>query len=272
MRARKWIPLLAVAGLVYAVGCDEQPISPDGQSVRGAPGTPSFTVLTDTPGEPVRGAVYTSNEDRTIVNANQYDTKPEVYFNGGPSDPDNPKDAALLKPPDPSTLEIWYWIYQVTSPSGQALLSEDPWYCRVVMVRNGRFYRVPTTAQVATYFGLTAGTWGRFYLNGNKWAFDDGGDCKHDIGGPFSEGEDEENVSVQLYPYQDTPNNGGVYKPWATPGVDFQCLADLPVPGDFVNKTIGNAGYPNGEDCDTNHGFVSAQSKTDNYKVLEDAQ
>lgn len=269
MRTTKWLPLLAVAGLTWA-GCDEQPISPDQPA--SSPGTPSFAIGDDTAGEPVRGAVYTSTRDRGIVNANQYDSKPDVYFNGGPSDPINPKDAALLEPPEPYGGETWFWIYQVTNPSGSELLSEDPWYCRVVAVRNGRFYEVPSTAEVADYFGIPDGDWGRFYLDGNKWAFAAGEDCSHDFGGPFSEGSPEENVSVQLYPYLDTPNNGGVYKAWATPGVDFLCLGEVPDPADFVDKTTGNAGYPNGEGCDTNHGFVSAQSKTDNYKVLEDVQ
>jgi hypothetical protein len=271
MRSTKWLPLLAVAGLAWA-GCDEQPISPESDSVQ-APGTPSFAfgIGDDTAGEPVRGAVYTSTENREIVNANQYDTKPEVYFNGGPSDPDHPKDAALLEPPEPYGGETWFWVYQVTNPSGSDLLSEDPWYCRVVAVRNGRFYRVPSTSEVAAYFGLAAGTWGKFTYT-NKWAFTAGADCSHDYGGPFNAGSPEENVSVQLYPYSDTPNNGGVYKAWATPGVDFQCKASVPDPATYVNKTIGNAGYPNGEGCATNHGFVHSQSKTDNYKVKEDVQ
>ena len=244
----------------------------------GEPATPSFAIGDDTAGESVSGAVYTSTETRDIVNANQYDTKPEVYFNGGPSDPDNPKDAALLHPPEPYSGVSWYWIYQVTSPNGAALLSEDPWYCRVVEVRNGRFYRVPTTAEVVSYFGLTPSAvtvWSLGGSGGNKWQYTtvaDGGDCSHHFGGPFSAGDAEENVSVQLYPYQDTPNNGGVYKAWATPGVDFQCIGYLPTIADFDGRSVGSAGYPNGEDCAGNHGFVNAQSKTDNYKVDEDVQ
>ena len=130
MRIPKWLPAIAAAGLLWA-GCDEQPVSPEAPSVR-SPSTPNFAIGDDTAGESVSGAVYTSTETRDIVNANQYDTKPEVYFNGGPSDPDNPKDAALLHPPEPYSGVSWYWVYQVTSPNGAALLSEDPWYCRVV--------------------------------------------------------------------------------------------------------------------------------------------
>jgi hypothetical protein len=271
MRVRKWLPILAVAGFVWA-SCDEQPVSPTGTTVSPA-STPSFAIGDDTEGESVSGAVYTSTRNREIVNANQYDSKEEVYFNGGPSDPDNPKDAALLQPPDAESGDVWFWIYQVTDPSGAELLSEDPWYCRVVAVRNGRFYRVPSTSEVVTYFGLNASDVTVWYLGGsggNKWQYTtvaDGGDCAHDYGGPFSPGTDDENVSVQLFPYQDTPNGGGVYKAWATPGVDFQCLDYLPTIADFENMTVGNAGYPNGEDCATNHGIRNSQSKTDNYKV-----
>ena len=53
---------------------------------------------------------------------------------------------------------------------------------------------------------------------------------------------------MQLFPYHDTPNNGGVYKVWVTPTTSLDCNA----PG---NK----------------HCFVPSQSKTDNYKVREDA-
>lgn len=276
MRMPKWLPTLAVAGLVWS-GCDQQPISPEEPSVR-SPSTPVFAIGDDTAGESVSGAVYTSTEDRTIVNANQYDTKPEVFFNGGPSDPDNPKDAALLQPPDAESMAEWFWIFQVTNPSASDLLSEDPWYCRVVAVKNGRFHRVPTTAEVVSYFNLDATAVTVWYLGGsggNKWQYAtvaDGGDCAHYFGGPFNQGTDEENVAVQLYPYLDTPNNGGVYKAWATPGVDYQCLGFLPDISTFDGKSVGSVGYPNGEDCNTNHGFVSAQSKTDNYKVKEDVQ
>ena len=57
------------------------------------------------------------------------------------------------------------------------------------------------------------------------------------------DGEDG-GITVQLFPYDDTPNNGGVYKVWLTPTNLLDCTA----PG---NK----------------HCFVPRFSKTDNYKV-----
>jgi cysteine-rich repeat protein len=51
-------------------------------------------------------------------------------------------------------------------------------------------------------------------------------------------------ITVQLFPYDDTPNNGDEYKVWVTLIEDF----DLDAP----NNT---------------HGFVNADSKTDNFKA-----
>ena len=67
------------------------------------------------------------------------------------------------------------------------------------------------------------------------------GGCAHATG---TDGEDG-GITVQLFPYDDTPNNGGVYKVWLTP--DRRCWT-APRPG---NK----------------HCFVPRFSKTDNYKV-----
>jgi hypothetical protein len=70
--------------------------------------------------------------------------------------------------------------------------------------------------------------------------------------------------TVQLFPYKDTPNNGGVYKAWITRVDDFLLgCQDLGKPGvtgldlvDCGSKTGGNA-----------HGFIPSHSKTDNFKV-----
>ncbi len=66
------------------------------------------------------------------------------------------------------------------------------------------------------------------------------GACAHATG---IDGEDL-GITVQLFPFADTPNNGGVYKVWVTPTTDLDCDA----PG---NK----------------HCFVPHHSKTDNFKV-----
>src|SRR5207237_1293061 len=58
-------------------------------------------------------------------------------------------------------------------------------------------------------------------------------------------------ITVQLMPFDDTPNRGGVYKVWATPIENYAC--------DLSTDTV---------DCtDGTHGFIHAFSKTDNFKV-----
>ena len=81
--------------------------------------------------------------------------------------------------------------------------------------------------------------------------------CEHLTGFDIDYGA----TTVQLMPYADTPNNGGVYKVWVT---EF---------GDFITG-CAEFGVPNGldiVDCGqrggNRHGFVPAHSKTDNYKV-----
>ena len=118
-------------------------------------------------------------------------------------------------PDDAAGLPDGTYSFQVTDPSGKTLLSTDPVECRQFTVVGGVIQDVV-----------------------------DSGDCEHATG---TDGEDG-GATVQLYPYDDTPNNGGVYKVWVTPTTSLDCDA----PG---NK----------------HCFVPAQSKTDNFKVLEDA-
>ena len=67
-------------------------------------------------------------------------------------------------------------------------------------------------------------------------------------------------ITVQLYPYDDTPNPGGVYKVWVTQVADYANTND-----GLVKKTDP----VNGENYQpaNYHGFIPAKSKTDNYKV-----
>jgi len=68
------------------------------------------------------------------------------------------------------------------------------------------------------------------------------GGCGHVTG---VDGEDD-GITVQLFPFNDTPNNGGVYKVWVSPTE----LLDCDAPG---NK----------------HCFVPRYSKTDNFKIRD---
>jgi hypothetical protein len=146
----------------------------------------------------------------------------EVNFNIYPS-----KDAVYLDggpgPGAPQTaagLDDGTYVFQVTDPSGKTLLSTDPVACRQFTVTNGIITSVAPS-----------------------------GGCAHVTGLDVDHGA----LTVQLMPYNDTPNPGGEYKVWATMVTDYACYPDL-------SKV----------DCSargSKHGFIPADSKTDNFKV-----
>jgi hypothetical protein len=157
----------------------------------------------------------------------------EVNLNHFPS-----KEAVYLDggpgpgaPQDAAGLDDGTYVFQVTDPSGKTLLSTDAAKCRQFAVSGGVI-----TAVVVT---------GCEHVTGN------------DIDHPPAK-------TVQLFPYKDTPNPGGVYKVWVTRVEDFLLgCQELGKPGvtgldlvDCGEKTGGNA-----------HGFIPAHSKTDNFKV-----
>lgn len=80
--------------------------------------------------------------------------------------------------------------------------------------------------------------------------------CEHAQGVDVDHGA----ITVQLFPYDDTPNRGGVYKVWVTRTEDYIGDPDL-VPDN--PKSVNGEGWEPGNF----HGFVPSQSKTDNYKV-----
>ena len=133
-------------------------------------------------------------------------------------------------PQDAAGLDDGTYVFQVTDPSGKVLLSTDPAECRQFTVEDGI---ITSTAPSS---------------------------CPHVTGLDIDHGA----LTVQLFPYDDTPNNGGVYKVWVTFTEDFLAgCAELGEPNglavvDCGPKTGGNA-----------HGFVPAHSKTDNFKVGE---
>lgn len=166
------------------------------------------------------GAIFTTVEDGSFVNANIYQNKNDVYLDGGP--PLNaPSTAAGLDPGN--------YYFQVTDPSGKVLLSQDPVKCREFVVNSA---------------GVISAVVPATHPNPNK-------QCEHSTGIDGDHAADGA-ITVQLMPYQNTPNNGGVYKVWATFVEDFQ--------GD--PKRVDN---PCSQGCF--HGFIPAHSKTDNYKV-----
>jgi hypothetical protein len=109
----------------------------------------------------------------------------EVNFNHYPSKQDVYLDGGP-GPGAPQTaagLDDGTYVFQVTDPSGKVLLSADPARCRQFTVADGVISGVVDT------------------------------DCEHVTGSDV----DHDATTVQLFPYLDTPNNGGVYKVWSPP-------------------------------------------------------
>jgi len=172
---------------------------------------------------PLPGAIFTTLEDGSRVNANIYEAMEDVYLDGGPGQ-NAPSTAAGLPEGD--------YYFQVTDPSGKVLLSLDPVKCRKFHVNS---YGVIDFVYPATCLDKIKGQWLDV-------------DCTHATGIDIDH-QELGAITVQLMPYERTPNKGGVYKVWATPVEMFVGDANL----------VDNPEYF--------HGFVPAWSKTDNYKV-----
>jgi len=112
-------------------------------------------------------------------------------------------------PPSSAALPRGWYFFQVTDPSGKVLLSTDD-----IVDRQFRVNEYGVIAEASTH--------------------------------PTNEDKDGKQygaVVVQLCPYDDTPNNGGVYKVWVTRQKDYDW------------------------DGSGRHGFIPAFCKTDNFKV-----
>ena len=162
-----------------------------------------------TAGGGLSGAIFTTTVDGSRVNANIYEAKEDVYLDGGPG-PNAPQGAAGLPEGD--------YYFQVTDPSGKVLLSVDQISSRKIRIENGIIVQVYPAPTQIKYKGKWYGT----HLTGT--------DVDHSA------------LTVQLMPYEDTPNPGGVYKVWITP----------------VSKYSPGSG---------SFGFIPAWSKTDNFKI-----
>lgn len=162
------------------------------------------------PGGNLSGAIFTTDVTGAPVNLNHYQSKQDVYLNGGPG---------INAPVGAAGLPAGTYSFQVTNPNGKVLLSEDDVSCRQ--------FTVDSSGRIATVFAGPACTTGAHVSSTDQ----------EDLG-----------ATVQLYPFADTPNPGGVYKVWVTPTSQLNCN-----PGGSRN-------------C-----FVPRYSKTDNFKVNENA-
>jgi hypothetical protein len=165
------------------------------------------------------GAIFTTNETGTEVNANIYPAKDDVYLDGGPG---------IGAPITAAGLGAGTWVFQVTDPSGKTLLSTDAAKCRRVTVAGGIITGVVVT-----------------------------GGCEHKTGVDQDHGA----TTVQLMPFNDSPNNGDEYKAWLTPEEAY--LSGCTEHGINNGLDVVDCLWSGGND----HGFVTAHSKTDNFKV-----
>ena len=169
------------------------------------------------------GAIFTTLPGGSEVNFNHFDSKLDVYLDGGPG-PGAPQDAAGL---DDGT-----YVFQVTDPSGKVLLSTDLARCRQFTVTSGVITSIAPSDPA----------------------------CQHVTGVDIDHGA----LTVQLFPFNDTPNNGGVYKAWITFTNDF--LAGCAEFGVANGLDVVDCGQKGGN----RHGFKPRHSKTDNFKVGEE--
>ena len=180
----------------------------------------AFAVIAALPHYASANSVSTTNVDDSKVNQNLYDAKTDVYISGKPS-----TCGGIGLTPDGT------YYFQVTDPSGATLLSSDPLDCRIITVTNG----------VITAYGPAAG-----------------GCTAHNTGVPIVDcGDIPPKVTVQMAPFDDTPNPGGVYKVWVEP-----TTVTLP---QGCNPASDEAGDPTGwAACGA---FDPSSSKTDNFRV-----
>jgi len=124
-------------------------------------------------------------------------------------------------------LDDGIYVFQVTDPSGKTLLSTDAAKCRQFNVVGGLITSVVVSG------------------------------CEHVVGIDIDHGA----TTVQLMPYDDTPNRGGVYKAWVVRVGDF--LAGCSALGVADGLEVVDCGKAPGNF----HGFVPRHTKTDNFKV-----
>lgn len=219
---------------------------------------------------PLSGAIFTTTPDGTIVNENvHYDDKRDVYLDGGPP-PNAPRTAAGVPDGD--------YVVQVTDPSGRVLLSEDASKCRVVRAQDGVIVALRDKNGSFSDHTITDGC----HINDdpphptNPGVRGDTG--KHDSNVDVDHGPPA--IVVQLMPFFDTPNPGGVYKAWVTPLSSYLDkggnLDSLPVKlcvnsrnGSLANNCNGNGKVQIGYQADPGFGPPRDQVKTDNFKVRE---
>ncbi len=212
---------------------------------------------------PLSGAIFTTTPNGGVVNENvHYASKKEVYLDGGPP-PNAPQTAAGLPDGD--------YVFQVTDPPGKVLLSEDASKCRVFRVSNG----VIVALRDKTIGGFVD------HATSDACHVNDGPDGaagatgKHDTNIDGDHGPPA--IVVQLMPFFDTPNPGGVYKAWVIPlsryvangGNPEAALVQQCAPNGKPVQNCNGGAVKIGYQRDPGFGPPGDEVKTDNFKVRE---
>ncbi|MEO6102271.1 MAG: hypothetical protein ABIP44_01360 [Pseudoxanthomonas sp.] len=133
----------------------------------------------------IAGAIFTTTANGTVVNGNLYDSKLDVYLNGGPQNCSAPG------------LPVGTYYYMVTNPSGSVRLSHDAVSSRKFRVSQASNGRISMSYDTANH------------PNGTSL-----GPC----------GSKTVRLAKNISDYADTDNHGGVYKVWITRVADFDAL------------------------------------------------
>lgn len=221
------------------------------------------------------GAIFTTTPSGDIVNENvRYESKQEVFLDGGPG-PNAPRTAAAL----PEGL----YYFQVTDPSGKCLLSStlesadtNGGTCYEDVKLKGKsaknaeeFYAEPLACRLFYFDGEDGVTFmnevitvtQEVKVRGKMETQSIDIDCKHLLGSEYLDVDPTsmpDGETIQLYPFANTPNSGGVYKAWVSTASS-------------VEEACGDNIYDveeTGENCSGFFGFIPRNSKTDNFKAL----
>ncbi|GMQ48339.1 hypothetical protein [Vibrio sp. 10N] len=214
------------------------------------------------------GAIFTTTPGGEIVNENvRYESKLEVFLDGGPG-PNAPGTAAALP--------AGYYYFQVTNPSGKCLLSSvepdagvNGGTCYEAVKGKGgpknaeTFVAEPLECRLFYFDGedgitLTNSTYTVTQKVKGQWVEQEI-PCQHLLGSEYlaqNGGELSEGDTIQLFPFANTPNSGGVYKAWVS---TYDSVYNA------CNGNVYNG--ETGENCSGFFGFIPKFSKTDNFKV-----
>jgi hypothetical protein len=194
------------------------------------------------------GAIFTTVANGSEVNYNLYGGKDLVYLDGGPG-PGAPQKAAGL--PD------GIYVFQVTEPSGKTLLSTDKAKCRVFKVYKG----------IIVDYTSTAVSYGCALEPSPTTPGCPTVSPLHNTGVDQDHGKNGA-ITVQLCPFNNTPNPGHEYKVWVTPLADFENgCAKLGIGAGSPDTTaldVVTCGFSSDKDS---YGFVPSDTKTDNFKT-----